>query len=429
MKVPKLPCMLFCVLGIAMFVTYVRWYPSTILDNAGLSPRNEDEESRGRTPDEVFYGIMFDAGSTGTRIHVYKFSRAPNGAPILDHETFEALKPGLSAYADDPDKSTAGIIELLTIAEKEIPKHLWDSTPLVLKATAGLRLLPGDKAQKLLDKVKEIFQSSSFLVGDDSVSIMKGTDEGIFAWITVNFLMGSLTNLEKKHAGVLDLGGGSTQVTFYPYSKNTFPSAPAGYISTFRLFNTTYTLYSHSYLGLGLMSARLKILGGVEGKPLNGGEVLVTPCLTPGFVTEFNQAGINYKIKGQAEIPLYESCYKRVSNVLSERVHKASEATQLFFYACSYYFDRAVDAQLIDPELGGTLKVKDFEMAAKKECKSTEKAPAKSPFLCMDLTYITVLLQDMGFPDEKELKLVKKIDNIETSWALGATFYYMNIPN
>ncbi|MEE6474794.1 hypothetical protein FKM82_010501 [Ascaphus truei] len=381
MKVPKLPCMLFCVLGIAMFVTYVRWYPSTILDNAGLSPRNEDEESRGRTPDEVFYGIMFDAGSTGTRIHVYKFSRAPNGAPILDHETFEALKPGLSAYADDPDK------------------------------------------------VKEIFQSSSFLVGDDSVSIMKGTDEGIFAWITVNFLMGSLTNLEKKHAGVLDLGGGSTQVTFYPYSKNTFPSAPAGYISTFRLFNTTYTLYSHSYLGLGLMSARLKILGGVEGKPLKGGEVLVTPCLTPGFVTEFNQAGINYKIKGQAEIPLYESCYKRVSNVLSERVHKASEATQLFFYACSYYFDRAVDAQLIDPELGGTLKVKDFEMAAKKECKSTEKAPGKSPFLCMDLTYITVLLQDMGFPDEKELKLVKKIDNIETSWALGATFYYMNIPN
>lgn len=50
-------------------------------------------------------------------------------------------------------QSGQGIKELLEVAKKEVPTELWKFTPLVLKATAGLRLLPGEKAQKLLDKV------------------------------------------------------------------------------------------------------------------------------------------------------------------------------------------------------------------------------------------------------------------------------------
>lgn len=50
-------------------------------------------------------------------------------------------------------QSAQGIKELLEVAKKEVPMELWKFTPLVLKATAGLRLLPGEKAQKLLEKV------------------------------------------------------------------------------------------------------------------------------------------------------------------------------------------------------------------------------------------------------------------------------------
>lgn len=50
-------------------------------------------------------------------------------------------------------QSGQGIKELLEVAKEEVPMELWKFTPLVLKATAGLRLLPGEKAQKLLDKV------------------------------------------------------------------------------------------------------------------------------------------------------------------------------------------------------------------------------------------------------------------------------------
>ncbi|KAM9273116.1 ectonucleoside triphosphate diphosphohydrolase 6 [Cariama cristata] len=408
---------------VAVYVAYIKWH----LDSKPVVGATEGvAESRGdklnhqalTTDLSVFYGIMFDAGSTGTRIHIFKFAQQPRETPKLTHETFKALKPGLSAYADDVEKSGQGIKELLEVAKKEVPMELWKFTPLVLKATAGLRLLPGEKAQKLLDKVKEIFQASPFFVRDDCVSIMNGTDEG------------SLDDPRKRSVGMLDLGGGSTQITFLPRTEATLQTLPAGHTTSFQMFNNTYKLYSYSYLGLGLMSARLAILGGVEGKPLGEGEELISPCLPPGFKSEWQHAEIVYKIKGQkAGEPLFESCSNKVAKMLYKKVHKAEEVKDLDFYTFSYYYDRAAEVGLIDKEKGGSLTVDDFEIAAKYVCKTMEISPGSSPFLCMDLTYITFLLQELGFLKSQVFKLARKIDNVETSWALGATFHYIDSLN
>lgn len=42
---------------------------------------------------------------------------------------------------------------LLDVAIEAVPPHLWKKTPVVLKATAGLRLLSEEKAQALLLEV------------------------------------------------------------------------------------------------------------------------------------------------------------------------------------------------------------------------------------------------------------------------------------
>nr|XP_025959995.1 ectonucleoside triphosphate diphosphohydrolase 6 isoform X4 [Dromaius novaehollandiae] len=386
---------------IAIYVAYIKWHLDSkpvLGATEGIAESRRDRlNHQAVTADlSVFYGIMFDAGSTGTRIHIFKFTQQPKETPKLTHETFKALKPGLSAYADDVEKSGQGIKELLEVAKSEVPMELWKSTPLVLKATAGLRLLPGEKAQKLLDKVKEIFQASPFFVRDNCVSIMNGTDEGVSAWITINFLTGSLNDPQKRSVGMLDLGGGSTQITFLPHAEATLQASPAGHTTSFQMFNNTYKLYSYSYLGLGLMSARLTILGGVEGKPCE---------------------------------PLYESCSSKVAKMLYKKVHKTEEVKNLDFYAFSYYYDCAAEVGLIDKKKGGSLTVSDFEIAAKYVCKTMEISPGSSPFLCMDLTYITWLLQELGFVKSQVFKLARKIDNVETSWALGATFHYINSLN
>ncbi|XP_069462986.1 ectonucleoside triphosphate diphosphohydrolase 6 [Ambystoma mexicanum] len=428
MKISRLTWAFLCSAFIVSYIAYLTWHRQTGVESQDVKVHLPVPASLKSA--HVFYGIMFDAGSTGTRIHVFKFTQTGKDTPKLDYEIFRALKPGLSTYADDPDQCVQGILQLLEVAKKEIPSDLWAVTPLVLKATAGLRLLPGEKAQNLLDKVKDIFGESPFYVGEDCVTIMNGTDEGISAWITVNFLTGSLNSSRKKLVGMLDLGGGSTQITFHPDDEKTLQASPEGYITSFQMFNTTYRLYSYSYLGLGLMSARLKILGGIEGQPLTEGDELVTPCLTPGFKTEWQHTKITYKLRGQkAGDPLFESCSNKVEKMLYNKVHKAKELTNLEFYAFSYYYDLAVDVKLIDEEKGGAVTIQDFETAAKKVCKSTEDAPGENPFLCMDLTYICVLLQELGFQKSKVFKLARKINDVETSWALGALFHYVDSLN
>lgn len=38
-------------------------------------------------------------------------------------------------------------------------------------------------------------------------------------------------------------------------------------------------------------------------------------------------------------------------------------------------------------------------------CRTAETQPQGNPFLCMDLTYISLLLQEFGFPENKVLKV------------------------
>ncbi|XP_066243036.1 ectonucleoside triphosphate diphosphohydrolase 6 isoform X4 [Saccopteryx leptura] len=387
-----------------IYIVYIKWHWVSatqaffsITDAASGAHRGQQTQDALETTaygHKVFYGIMFDAGSTGTRVHIFQFTRQPGETPTLTHETFKALQPGLSAYADDVEKSAPGIQELLDVAKQEIPFDFWKATPLVLKATAGLRLLPGEKAQNLLQKVKEVFKASPFLVGEDCVSIMNGTDEGISAWITVNFLTGSLKSPGSSSVGMLDLGGGSTQITFLPRVEDTLQTSPPGYLTSLQIFNRTYKLYSYSFKG------------------------------------EWEHAEVTYQLSGQkAAVNLYQLCASRVSEVLQRKVHRTQEVKDVDFYAFSYYYDLAANVGLIDAEKGGSLAVEDFEMAAKYVCRIAETKPPSNPFMCMDLTYISLLLQEFGFPGNKVLKLTRKINSVETSWALGAIFHYIDSLN
>src|SRR5271170_1303208 len=100
----------------------------------------------------VQYALMMDAGSTGSRIHVYKFHNC-FAAPTLEHETFEQIKPGLSAYANSPLSAAESLDALLDIAVAEIPRELQSCTPLAVKATAGLRLLGESQSRAILEAV------------------------------------------------------------------------------------------------------------------------------------------------------------------------------------------------------------------------------------------------------------------------------------
>ncbi|XP_052475760.1 ectonucleoside triphosphate diphosphohydrolase 5-like [Carassius gibelio] len=373
----------------------------------------------------TFYGIMFDAGSTGTRIHIYKFiQKDPVELPVLDNEMYHAVKPGLSAYADMPEVGGETIRQLLKVAKKTIPKEQWIQTPVVLKATAGLRLLPQEKAKALLNEVKDVFDDSPFFVPKNSVTIMNGTNEGVLAWVTVNFLTGHLYTKTRKTVGILDLGGGSTQITFLPKFKKTVLTAPPDYIAKINMFNSTFELYTHSYLGNGLFAARLATLGALGADGLDW-KVFRSSCLPKKFREDWSFGGLTYKVSGIPDgFAGYKLCYQEIMQVVKGIVHQPFEVKgSSIFYAFSYYYDRAVESGLIDGSRGGTVEVRDFKKRAKEVCNKMTKYRPISPFLCMDMTYITCLLKEgFGFKDSTVLQLTKKVNNMETSWALGAIF-------
>ncbi|XP_060118227.1 nucleoside diphosphate phosphatase ENTPD5 isoform X2 [Heteronotia binoei] len=376
---------------------------------------------------DTYYGIMFDAGSTGTRIHIYTFvQRSPEKPPELEGEIFESVKPGLSAYADQPWKGAETVRRLLEMAQEAVPPSHWKKTPVVLKATAGLRLLAEHKAQALLSEVRLVFEESPFLVPTDSVSIMDGTYEGILAWITVNFLTGQLYGRNQQTVGTLDLGGASTQITFLPQLEGTLEQTPVDFLTSFEMFNSTYKLYTHSYLGFGLKAARLATLGALEREAADG-QTFRSSCLPKQLEAEWHFGGVKYQYGGNREGETgFESCYSEVLKVVQGKLHQPDEIRRNSFYAFSYFYDRAVDTDLIDYEKGGILEVQDFQRKAEEVCDNLERYSSASPFLCMDLCYITALLKEgFGFGDSTILQLAKKVNNIETGWALGATFHLL----
>ncbi|XP_020488115.2 ectonucleoside triphosphate diphosphohydrolase 5 isoform X1 [Labrus bergylta] len=381
--------------------------------------------SRPANHSRIFYAVMFDAGSTGTRIHVYTFIQGDSAElPLLDNEMFHSIKPGLSGYADSPEMAAHTVRMLLKVAKKTVPRLEWKRTPVVLRATAGLRLLAAEKAQALLEQVQHVFDESPFLVPDNSVSIMNGTNEGVLAWISVNFLTGHLKAQTKKTVGILDLGGGSTQITFLPKLRKTIGSVPVDdYIGRLDIFNSTFELYTHSYLGNGLMAARLATLGALGAEGLEW-RVFKSSCLPKKFRDKWTFGGLTYQVSGHPDgYSGYKLCYQEVLKVVKGIIHQPYELEDSsVFYAFSYYFDRAVDAGLIDGVQGGLLEVRHFKKRAKEVCNKMTKNPPISSFLCMDMTYITCLLKDrFGFKESTVLQLTKKVNNVEASWALGAT--------
>jgi guanosine-diphosphatase len=212
----------------------------------------------------VQYALTIDAGSTGSRIHVYKFHNC-GPSPQLEYETFKSIQPGLSAYARDPTAAAASLDPLLEEALRVVPKELHKCTPVEVKATAGLRLLGTSESEAILDEVRNRLETNfDFVVpGDRAVEIMDGKDEGVYAWITANYLLNKIGegSVSGDTLAVMDLGGASTQIVFEPSfpadSEQSLVEGEHKYSLSFG--GKQYTLYQHSYLGYGLMRARRSV--------------------------------------------------------------------------------------------------------------------------------------------------------------------------
>ena len=421
----------------------------------------------------VQYVLMIDAGSTGSRIHVYKFNNC-GPVPELEKEEFKMTEKevgGLSKYADDPTAAAKTLDPLMAVAMEHVPEKLKGCSPVAVKATAGLRKIGEEKSKAILKQVRDHLENDyPFPVVSDEkqgVAVMDGADEGVYAWITVNYLLGKIGGPDKgETAAVFDLGGGSTQIVFQPTFKVPGGGMPEKLEEGDHKFaldfgGQKFELYQYSHLGYGLMEARnavhrtlVRDMASAHAEAGDNSWELVPiphPCITPGrtreIEVEFDQSSKRkYNFTGPTD-KTTRSAASQCRNLAEKILHKdkdcklapcsfngvhqpslAKTFAREDVYVFSYFYDRVKPLGMPD-----SFTVRELHDLAHTVCKgkagwdvfqsvpkAIEELEGREQY-CLDLNFMTALLHTgYDMPIDREVKTAKKIKDNELGWCLGA---------
>lgn len=391
------------------------------------------------------YAVVFDAGSTGTRVHVYSFGDNMELIPIngVGIEFAKRVKPGLSAYADNPEEAANSLKELLQSAVEVVPEAARPVTPVRLGATAGLRRISDVKADKILAAVRKLIPSTSaFKFKESWVSVLDGSQEGSYMWITANYLLSNLGKSYPNTIGIVDLGGASVQMA-YAISEEQSKKAPKPngddtYISEINLYGIKYHLYVYSYLNYGINAARGKILNITKDK--------ASPCLLKGYNGTYTYEGITYKSLAPYLGGSFHKCRKIVRKALNiDQICNYEKCTlggvwnggggdgQKDIFLASYFYDSANEAGVIPRNLSNAkVSLRELAKAAQIACtisyrdanKKYQNVTGSLPYVCMDLVYQYSLLVDgFGIKPQREVTFVDGLKykdyQVDVSWAVG----------
>ena len=182
---------------------------------AGLSMRSRAARANARSvAKRTRKCVVLDAGSSGTRVHVFTFrpaataanawfarrhgkgkaAPAPNDATTTLAATLDLVvpapskkqKPGLSSFVGRPADAAATLRPLLQFAESHVLPEERATTPVALFATAGLRAVPGEASAAILEACADVLTRSGFAIPStvgtwatsNGASIISGELEG-----------------------------------------------------------------------------------------------------------------------------------------------------------------------------------------------------------------------------------------------------------
>ena len=366
------------------------------------------------------YALLIDASSSGSRIHIFEWLPGEaNGLPRVEaapavreagEEAWQlVVDGGLSDYAAEPELAGESLAPLLEFAQRKLAEAgaAPAAASLHLKATAGLRLVSEPARSEIMDDVRATLEASSF--DFRTAEIISGQQEGVYGWISVNYLLGQLGGGRFPTVGALDLGGASTQITFVPID---FPESEGAVLE---LGGTTYRVYSHSYLGFGQDQAR---------------QAVASPACFP--------RGYPMAPTGEVGSGDFAACRAAIREFL-ERPCAEGDCSLMGVYQPPLYGDFFAFSGYgyISSFLGldQNLSLPDLERRATAYCESDwqqvltdypgEGLRKYLPTYCFNAVYVATLLTDgFGFaPDTRRVATPRQVQGSEVSWVLGSLLY------
>ncbi|KAK7543228.1 putative nucleoside diphosphatase [Phyllosticta citricarpa] len=254
------------------------------------------------------YGIILDAGSSGTRVYTYRWlnpARARAEASPDELHQLPKLKtkkkwthkihPGISTFGETPEAVGPNHLqELLDHALAIVPPSEVEHTPIFLLATAGMRLLPETQRAAVLNEICAYAREhTKFQLPDCKlhIQVISGETEGLYGWVAANYLLGGFDspnehNHGKGHHtyGFLDMGGASAQIAFAPNATEAAKHADDLQLLRMRTLDgksLEYKVFVTTWLGFGVNQARKRYVEALlEASPDT--PELPDPCLPKG---------------------------------------------------------------------------------------------------------------------------------------------------
>ncbi|XP_007424810.2 ectonucleoside triphosphate diphosphohydrolase 1 isoform X1 [Python bivittatus] len=407
------------------------------------------------------YGIVLDAGSSHTNVYVYEWpaEKENNTGVVRQIHVCEVEGPGISSYANAVENASVPLKHCMDSAKEIVPQGKHQETPVYLGATAGMRLLRlknEDVAGRVLSAVGETLRMYPFKF--QGARILGGDEEGVYGWITLNYLLGKFTEsiwpkvlghtfFKSRTTGALDLGGASTQITFVPDPNN---NESADTVKV-HLYGKEYMVYTHSFLCYGKDQAlHLKLLHDVFSSKTDR---LQDPCFHQGYTRTLNVFDLTtnpctacritvshsqMQIQGDGN---YEKCLASIQRIFNtpdcfyssctfNRTFLPEVSGEFVAFSAFYYVMNFLNATQ-KPMDQVIQTVKSFCSKSWNEVK-VEFPKVKEKYLseyCFSGVYIISLLgQRYNFTEEKwrNIHFLKKIQNSDAGWTLG---YMLNLTN
>jgi Golgi nucleoside diphosphatase len=268
------------------------------------------------------YGVILDAGSSGTRLHIYRWKNPEKAIESASEEELRNLpklvtskkwtrkiRPGVSTFGDRPeDVGPEHLQSLIDHALRFIPADNIRDTPIFLMATAGMRLLPQIQQSALTREIcSYLRRNTEFSLPDCNlhIQVIKGETEGLYGWIASNYLLGGFDHPDQhQHGkghhtyGFLDMGGASAQIAFAPNATEAEKHADDLKLLRLRTLDghpAEYKVFTTTWLGFGVNQARESYVQNLEDRYADTEAELPDPCLPKGLRTTLRGDPVNQR--------------------------------------------------------------------------------------------------------------------------------------
>ncbi|EFL92577.1 hypothetical protein REG_0385 [Candidatus Regiella insecticola LSR1] len=281
-----------------------------------------------------------------------------------------------------------------------------DEVVVSILGTAGMRKVTGVNQKEIYARAKEAVSDNNFKPGE--FRTISGQEEGVYAWVDVNYLNGTLE--KKKTKGIIEIGGSSAQIAFATDKTKHQDDN----IMSININDVNYNIYAVSFLGLGSNDFNLSITEKSE-----------KDFCYPKEYNENNISG-NFSL---------EKCSAIVDSILTQfpNLKKLTQNKEFYkseFFAISGLYQTLNFFGVKDEDKTGlTNKIKYL---CKKDYPDiviySENRDRYNTFnKCANALFANELLFNVLNLPNSHIKAVKKINNTNIRWTLGYAILSQNL--